>query len=306
MNINVSFDQNTSSLPNGFVAAVNYVVSLFDSLFTNAVTINIDVGYGEIDGTPLGRNDLGESFAPQYLTENYSAVRGVLQSEDAPGSSTLPASSPLSGKLRMSAAEAQALGLTSAVSTSYVGFSSSLPFSYVLNSTPPAREYYFIGVVEHEFTEDMGRVSLINGQPNSYSPMDLYRYSAPGVRDHSTGGSGSTAYFSINNGATDLGTWNNNPRNGDLGDWYGNHIPHHGDDAFDDYSSSGVVNVLSHSDLTLMRAIGWTTASSGAASAGLLGQHIAASFVTDGVNIGGTPVADHPIVGGTTLTVPHA
>jgi len=306
MNIDVSFDQSTSSLPSGFVAAVKYVASLFDRMFTNPVTINIDVGYGEIDGTPLGRNDLGESYAPQYMTESYSAVRSALQIEGAPGSSTLPASSPLSGNLRMSEAEAQALGLTSAVSTSYVGFSSSLPFSYAIGATPRAGEYYFIGVVEHEFTEDMGRVSLLNRQPSDYAPIDLYRYSAPGVRDRSTGGSGSTAYFSINNGAKDLGTWNNNPRNGDLADWYGEHIPHHGHDAFNDYSSSGVINAMSHSDITLMRALGWTTAGPGAASASLLGQHIAASFVTGGGGLSGTSSTDHPGIGNTLLAKPHA
>jgi hypothetical protein len=261
MNINVSFDQNTATLPSGFVAAVDYVAGFFDSLFTNPVTINIDVGYGEIDGTPLGRGDLGESEVPRYVRESYGSVVSTLQSEGAPGSSTLPGTSPLSGKLTMTPAEAQALGLRSAVSTSYVGFSSTAHFSYAINATPPSGEYYFVGIVEHEFTEDMGRISLIGGQPFRYSPMDLFRYSSPGVRDVSTGGNGSTAYFSINNGSTDLGSWNNQISNGDLGDWFGNNIPNGGNDAFNDYSSSGVLNALSHSDLTLMKSIGWTEAS---------------------------------------------
>ena len=75
MNLDVSFDQSVSSLPSGFVAAVNYVVNYFDSLFANPVTINIDVGYGEIDGQTMAANALGESYAPQYLQESYSAVR---------------------------------------------------------------------------------------------------------------------------------------------------------------------------------------------------------------------------------------
>ena len=52
MQINVTFDQAISSLPTGFVSAVNYVVNYFDSLFTNNVTININVGYGEVAGAP--------------------------------------------------------------------------------------------------------------------------------------------------------------------------------------------------------------------------------------------------------------
>ncbi|MGO9698491.1 MAG: NF038122 family metalloprotease [Xanthobacteraceae bacterium] len=260
MNINVSFDQNTARLPSGCVAAVDYVAGFFDSLFTNPVTINIDVRYGEINGAPLGRGNLGESEVLRYARESYGSVVSTLQSEGAPGSSTLPGTSPLSGRLSMTPAEAQALGLRSAVSTSYVGFSSTAHFSYAINATPPAGQYYFVGVVEHEFTEDMGRISLIGGQPFRYSPMDLFRYSSPGVRDVATGSNGSTAYFSINNGSTDLGSWNNQISNGDLGDWYGNNIPNSGNDAFNDYSSSGVLNALSPTDLTLMESIGWTVA----------------------------------------------
>lgn len=269
MNINVSFDQNTASLPSGFVAAVDYVASYFDTLFTNPVTVNIKVGYGEINGAPLARGDLGESEVLRYARESYGSAVSVLQSESAPGSSTLPGTSPLSGNLTMTPADAQALGLRSGVSTSFVGFSNTAHFSYAINAAPPAGQYYFVGIVEHEFTEDMGRISLIGSQPYRYAPMDLFRYSSPGVRDVAAGGSGSTAYFSIDNGSTNLGTWNNQISNGDLGDWYGNNIPNGGNDAFNDYSSSGVLNALSPADLTLMESIGWTVAP----TATISGQH---------------------------------
>ena len=259
MQINVSFDQSQSSLPSGFVTAVDYVVSYFDTLFTNNVTINIHVGYGEIAGQTLAANALGESYAPQYLQESYSSVRTALQGQGAPGASTLPSSSPLSGSLYMPQAEAQAMGLTSAVSTSYVGFSSALPLSYTPNATPASNQYYLVGVIEHEFTEVMGRVSLIGDQPYDYSPMDLFRYSSPGVRSLGSGGTGSTAYFSINNGSTNLGTWNNDPNNGDFGDWYPQGPASGGHDAFNDYSSPGVINAMSANDVTLMEALGWST-----------------------------------------------
>ncbi len=259
MQIDVSFDQSQSSLPAGFVSAVDYVVNTFDTLFTANVTINIDVGYGEIAGQALGANALGESYAPSYFLENYSSVRSALLAQGAPGAATLPATSPLSGTLYMPQAEAQALGLTSAVSTNYVGFSSSLPFSYAPNTTPASNQWYFIGVVEHEFTEVMGRVSLIDGQPSYYSTMDLFRYLAAGTRDLTTGSSGSTAYFSTDGGATDLGSWNNDPNNGDLGDWYPSGPASGGYDAFNDYSYPGVINALSSNDITLMEALGWTT-----------------------------------------------
>ena len=105
----------------------------------------------------------------------------------------------------------------------------------------------------------MGRTSdagTNDGSPHEYTPMDLFRYSSPGVRALHPGGAGSTAYFSLDDGDTKLGTWNNQVSNGDLGDWYpsgpiGNH------DAFNDYGSNGVVTTLSTQDLELMNILGW-------------------------------------------------
>ena len=104
MQIDVTYLQNVNNLPAGFVADVNYVVNYFDSLFTNKVTLNIDVGYQN-----LGSGILGESQAKQNVNASYSAVRSALQAEGAPGAAALPASSPLpSSTLSMSIAEAQA------------------------------------------------------------------------------------------------------------------------------------------------------------------------------------------------------
>jgi len=266
MQINVSFDQSVGSLPAGFVAAVDYVVNYFDTLFTSPVTINIAVGYGEIDGQSLGANALGESYPglnsqPGYvLVESYAQVRAALLAENAPGASTLPTSSPLSGSVLVTEAEAKALGLYSNNSglDGWVGFSSAPnTFSYTVGAAPPSNEYYFVGVVEHEFTEVMGRVSSLD-QAGYYSPIDLYRYAGSGVRQT---GTGAASYFSINGGATDLDNWNNfqTGNNGDLADW----APSAGYDAFDDNSYPGVVNQLSAVDLTLMRALGWSTSTNG-------------------------------------------
>ena len=250
MQINVTFDSSVSQAPAGFIPAVNYVVNYFDSLFTNNVTINIDVLYQN-----LGSGFLAENQASQFVSNDYSSVRSALQAQGAPGASALPPSSPLPGSsLSMTQAEAQALGLYPNDSSldGQVWFNSTAtPFSYSPTATPASNQYYFVGIVEHEISELMGRVSFL-----SYSPIDLYRYSSPGVRDLSTGGKGSTAYFSIDNGTTNLGTWNNQSSNGDLADWYPQGPAAGGNDAFNDYNNSGVLNVLSSSDITLMEEIG--------------------------------------------------
>ena len=47
MNLNISYDSNTlNNAPAAFFNAVNYVSNLFDSLFTNNVTVNVEIGYG--------------------------------------------------------------------------------------------------------------------------------------------------------------------------------------------------------------------------------------------------------------------
>ncbi|HXO03714.1 MAG TPA: NF038122 family metalloprotease [Stellaceae bacterium] len=283
MELEVSFDQNQSSLPSGFVAAVNYVVGYFDSLFTNNVTVTIGVGYGEIAGQRLGQNALGESEQINVSPVSYSAVRGALVAMGAPGSSTLPASSPTPGTdaLYVASTDEKALGLIPDNTSldGYVGFTSTAnTFSYATNLTPPANEYYFIGVVEHEFTEVMGRDSYLD-EPGQYSAMDLYRYAAANTRQFTTG---APSYFSINGGATNLDSWNNfqTGNSGDLGDW----APSAGNDAFDDNSSPGVINSLGQTDITVMNAIGWQTA---AQPTFFLSQNITLNIVStpDGSNL---------------------
>src|SRR5664280_742970 len=263
MQINVAWDQSVSSLPTGFVSAVNYVVNYFDTLFTNNATININVGYGEVGGSALGSNALGSSIS-MYVGASYNSLRSALLGQNAPGSSTLPSTSPLAGSPFVTQADAKALGLSSSATVDgYVGFNNTVAWDYT-TAAPSAGQYYLIGTIEHEITEVMGRQSFINYEPNDYFLMDLYRYSSPGVRSVAAGGSGSTAYFSIDNGATNLATWNNNPSNGDLGDWYPSGPAAGGRDALNDYSSSGVINTFSATDITNMQAIGWTVASGAA------------------------------------------
>ena len=77
MILHVIYDQNTSSLPAGFVDTINAVVSFFQSTFTDSVTVDIDVGFGEVMGGPLSGGALGESltFLSQYT---YTDIKNAL------------------------------------------------------------------------------------------------------------------------------------------------------------------------------------------------------------------------------------
>jgi hypothetical protein len=270
--INIIYGEGAANgtAPSGFYSALNYVVSYFDDLFANNVTININLGYGAIldpyknSYENISSGDLSESFRNNEMPQSYIGVVAALQAEQAPGSSALPAISPLSGSLYMGSADAKALGLDGASTAldGAVGVSASAAWDFSPNTTPTTNEYYLVGALEHEITEVMGRVSYLDS-PGEFGTADLYRYSALGVRSDAPGGSGSTAHFSVDNGATNLGSWNNQVSNGDLADWYPQGPAPGGNDAFNDYSNPGVINAISSSDVTLMQALGWTVASPG-------------------------------------------
>jgi hypothetical protein len=99
MQINITYDPSVANAPVGFKTDVMAAVQYLESQFTNPVTINIDVGYGEIDGQALAAGNLAESQWSQYVPESYSTVRNILIADGAPGASTLPASSPDQGSL---------------------------------------------------------------------------------------------------------------------------------------------------------------------------------------------------------------
>lgn len=271
MNINVIYGAGAAdgAAPAGFYTAVNYVVDYLDQLFTNNVTINLNISYGSIldpyTGTysTLSSGDLGESYDNGETAQSYTAVKDLLQADNTPGAGTLPNAPPASGTFYMGSAEAKALGIDgpSTALDGAVGVSASAAWDFTPNSTPASNQYYLVGVLEHEITEAMGRVSFVDGY-GDYGVADLYRFSSPGVRSDSPGGHGSTAYFSIDDGNTDLGSWNNQLSNGDLADWYPHGPAPGGNDAFNDYSTPGVINALSSADITLMEALGWTTANS--------------------------------------------
>lgn len=259
MKINVTYDANTlATAPSDFYTTVNYAVDLFDSSFSNPATINIEVGYGDfpLDGSPVA--PLGESEDNNLSFADYATVKNILAADGAPGSTTLPSTSPLAGGLVIDSAEAKALGLTGASTAidGWVGIASNAAlqadgeaWSFGTTATPAANQFYIVGVIEHEFSEVMGRDSYL-GEPGEYGIADLYRYSAPGMRQN--GGAGA-AYFSTDSGNTNLDNWNNSVGSGDLGDWAASA----GADAFLAQGNTGQTDGLSSTDETLMAALGW-------------------------------------------------
>src|ERR1035437_6658933 len=294
--INVSWDASVASAPAAFKTDVVAAVQFFESQFSNPVTINIDVGYGEVAGQTMS-GALGQSM--YYLdTFSYSQIKNAMVADAKTASqlaavASLPSSDPTGGNsFYISTAEAKALGLDSGSFTDgFVGFSSTLAFDYSNSGSIAGGSYDFMGPVMHEISDVLGRETMDGGM--GYSPLDLFHYSAPGVRTFS----GTTpGYFSINGGQTNLDNFNTNP-GGDFGDWAGSA----GNDMALAYSSPGVVNSFTATDLTVMNVLGWNAASSGPAAPTIASFSPDSGVVGDGITsanvltLTGTAVANSTV-----------
>ena len=264
--INVVYDSSVASAPAGFTQTIANVVAFYESQFSTPVTVTIDVGYGEIDGQSVEPGSLGESQA-NLTSVSYAQLEAALANNanaigDAAAAASLSSTSPVNGQYWIPTAEAKALGISGSDSSvdGYAGFTNVPYLDYNVGNasgTVPGSQYDFFGVVAHEFSEIMGRQMLDGatfGSSAGFTALDLFHYSAPGVRDFS----GTTpGYFSPNGGYTNLGNFNTNP-SGDFGDWAASV----GNDSYLAYTNPGTLTPVTASDITVMNLLGWDSNSS--------------------------------------------
>jgi hypothetical protein len=263
LSFNLSLDPSVGGAPAGFVTDFNSVVQFYQTQYTDPITINLHVGWGEINGNPLAPGNLGQSSTNQQGFYTYNQVRTALINDASSPSDTaainsLPGADPFGcgACFVMSNAEAKALGLlagNAAGIDGWVGFNSSATYTFdpVNRAVPGAFDFY--GLASHEITEIMGRYGLSqNGAASGrYSPIDLFRYLGIGTRDF-TPANGS--YFSIDGGVTNINTFNGTG-GGDLSDWAGI-----GPDSYNHSLNTNTLETISAGDLTLMDVIGYDAA----------------------------------------------
>ena len=63
LQIDLIWDPSVANAPRGFTQAITDAAKYYTTLFSNDEVINIHVGYGEIDGSRMAANALGESKA---------------------------------------------------------------------------------------------------------------------------------------------------------------------------------------------------------------------------------------------------
>jgi hypothetical protein len=132
-------------------------------------------------------------------------------------------------------------------------------------------KYDLISTVTHEVDEALGiggQGSTLGNDATDVGMMDLYRFSASGVRSYSTSGNVSS-YFSINDGKTDLVHFNQ-LAGGDYGDWGDGVIPADGQgnnpaqvqDAFGGTSNEASPN-MGRNEAIALNAVGWKMTAAG-------------------------------------------
>ena len=281
--INASYDTSVSGAPAGFTTALQTALNFFDSTFTDPITVNIRVGWGEVGGNAIAPGALGESET--YLAGYYSyntvrngMIRDARSSSDQSAVASLPAIDPTGGRGElMSTAEAKALSLLKYNGTDgFVGFDRTASWTFDPSNRSVPGKFDFVGVAEHEISEVLGRMADLGAIGGALDPLDLLRYSAPNTRALSPG---DNQYFSIDGGTTNLNTFNG-IGGGDTGDWAGYTI-----DAFNAAALEGTMLPISAADVTVMDVLGYNLSGNGTS--------LAAASAPTGIRAG-SQVADVP------------
>ncbi|HEY0420073.1 MAG TPA: NF038122 family metalloprotease, partial [Acetobacteraceae bacterium] len=199
---------------------------------------------------------------------NYGQVRSFLTNAAASNPSNtvlasaaryLPANAPSGpAQYAIPSSEMKALGLISGSNGALdgsIGFAGNASgYDFDPRNGINAGSYDFQAVAAHELGEVLGRISGL-GASTYRTPLDLFRYSAPGVLSYDYN---SPAYFSIDGGQTNGGNFNYSASGGDRGDLAGG-----SSDIQNAFVSTGQNLNLTAGDLAMLDALGWGGANLG-------------------------------------------
>jgi len=270
--INPTFDPTLNSSEQ---AAINAAIATLEADITspNALTVSI---YFNSMSTGLGESETGIYSVSYYDYSNaFKAVATSPNQLTALASlGTAPTSessgNPVNGNTQISitSAEGRNLGFNTpgVVSAPLGTYDSEVSLNTSITSPPNSLtgNYDLEAVAQHEIDEVLGiggTGSTLDGSGSLTGPvgdLDLYRYSALGVRSYSNLQTTSPySYFSINGGATVL-SYFNQTSGADFADWLSNPIPAgFGPQVQDAFGEPGTDPVLGTNELTAFNAIGY-------------------------------------------------
>jgi hypothetical protein len=263
--INPTFDSTITSDPQAATiqAGIDQAIARFATSILTPITVNID--FKEVS-TGVAASSTFFNFLP-YSQYRSDLVANQTSANDATALASLPVqtNNPVTGtpNMLLTLPDLRAVGET-ALGNNGGGFDSTISLNTsIMNLSrtgPQISSFYDLqAVASHEIDQALGiggDGSMI-GQSflgNPAGSMDLFRYSANGVRSFTTSTS-ATAYFSINGGATNLTNFNQAGGGSDFGDWKGVPGSPQVQDAF---GTPGVDINLGTNELTALDVAGYT------------------------------------------------
>ncbi|THD74463.1 MAG: calcium-binding protein [Phenylobacterium sp.] len=245
-----------SSVSDAYRGAILTAEHFLESHFTNQVTITVDFTLAALDGNAAAQNSF--EFQTFSYTQFVTALKAhATSADDLLAVNGLPATDPSNGAgFAVPIGEAVALGLLPQTNDGEVDvtLNSTLPWTFGQDA---------VGAIEHELTEGgFGRIASLGIQnPGDWAPLDLFRFTAAGVRDFTGGSDGVRTFFGLDSthvtslqfhsAVNAAGVFDGE----DLGDWENNV---HGD-AFGP-GGPGSPGVVSATDLRVVDILGWNTA----------------------------------------------
>lgn len=260
----LQWESSALAAPQIFRDSVTAAAALLSAAVPNtSMTLRVQVGYNDLSG-PGGIGSLSTNLGASAETVSdpgyaplvsYSAIRTALLAKSNPTTAlttfanNLPATSALNGttNFHMSTGGCKALGLfgfsggptssTDARIDAYLGIGSSVPTSVL------------VGVALHELSHAMGRYQ-------ASAPFDFSRYTAANTRDFF---SGTSSYFSMDNGTTNLANYGSSS---DVGDFLNGGVQDGAaNDAFDEFyitTTPNSLQTLTAVDIQLLNCMGYT------------------------------------------------
>jgi hypothetical protein len=251
-NFNSNFGANAAAAQ----AAWNAAASVFTTNYNDNIHVNITVN--AVAGTGVFGQSNFFLNSTSYANLRARMVADSKTDDDATSlgaGGSITAGDPTSGGTWwVCRAEAKSIGLIAddSANDGTTTFGAGNPFTFSGAIAPGT--YDFKGIAAHEISEVLGRIGIAGGTigstTNSYSLIDDFAYSGAGTKNVGNGGG---RFFSINAGTNLLKLYNNAAANGlDVVDWAPGT-----NDAFNQFSNSGVVNGVSEIDLRQMDVIGY-------------------------------------------------
>lgn len=227
--INVTYDPN---VPAAAQASFNNVVSIYQSLFTNPITVNIHVQFGTV---PLGHSftkRCGPTYGKWHAALTANAAAHGENTFAAEGVASLPTTNPFATTLvAVRTANARALGFSDLACQSTPGNPDSTltftnaPNAFEYTGIPTQDLFDFADVAAHELNEALGIGSRLTGVANNeavpsdfFEAEDYFRYGLGGTRLLSTDPA-AQVFFSFDGGQGLFGQFNQDADNGDRNDW---------------------------------------------------------------------------------------